>query len=253
MTDDLSIVEQRRRAESFGSAAAAYDRWRPRYPESLIAALDVRSGCRALDVGAGTGIASVQLAHAGATVLAVEPDASMAAVARSKGIDVEVDSFERWDPAGRLFDLVTFAQSFHWVDPVSSLPRVIDVLAPRGRLALLWNRMSAVDPPQEAIESVHAEVRGHRHDPGGGESGERRVIELLSDTGFVVSVHSVRETVRYDADAYLEMVFTYSHQLVLDPDRRQRLRDRLRSVVDDGVTIVNDAIALIGTVAERPG
>jgi len=74
----------RRRAESFGAAADAYDRHRPRYPRPLIAGLIDRAGIRALDVGAGTGIAAMQLAEAGADVLALEPDPRMARVAAQR-------------------------------------------------------------------------------------------------------------------------------------------------------------------------
>ncbi|MCW2686159.1 MAG: methylase involved in ubiquinone/menaquinone biosynthesis [Mycobacterium sp.] len=68
-------------------------------------------------MGAGTGIASAQLLEAGAHVLVVEPDPRMARIAADKGIRVEVATFEEWQPAGRSFDLVVFAQSFHWVRP----------------------------------------------------------------------------------------------------------------------------------------
>jgi ubiquinone/menaquinone biosynthesis C-methylase UbiE len=51
----------RRRAESFGATADAYDRYRPRYPQALLTELVADAGVRALDVGAGTGIAATQL------------------------------------------------------------------------------------------------------------------------------------------------------------------------------------------------
>jgi 2-polyprenyl-3-methyl-5-hydroxy-6-metoxy-1,4-benzoquinol methylase len=86
-----------------------------------------------LDVGAGTGIASIQLAKAGAQVLAVEPDARMAAVARGKGVHLEESTFEDWQPDGRTFDLVVFAQSFHWVEPCAALEKVSQILAAGGR------------------------------------------------------------------------------------------------------------------------
>src|SRR5262245_9709269 len=92
------ILVDRRRAESFGSRAAEYDRHRPRYPNELVAALVDRDGIRVLDVGAGTGIASAQLRAAGADVTAVEPDPRMAKIAADKGIRVEVATFESWQP-----------------------------------------------------------------------------------------------------------------------------------------------------------
>jgi hypothetical protein len=39
MSERAPAYVDRRRAEAFGSAADAYDRYRPRYPQSLVAAL----------------------------------------------------------------------------------------------------------------------------------------------------------------------------------------------------------------------
>ena len=39
----------------------------------------------------------------------------MARVARGKGIQIEVASFEEWDPAGGTFDLVTAGSADDWV------------------------------------------------------------------------------------------------------------------------------------------
>lgn len=121
----------RRRAESFGAASADYDRYRPRYPQALVAGLIPTPGAAVLDVGAGTGISSAQLMAAGATVLAVEPDTRMAAVASGKGVTAEIGTFEDWQPADRTFDLVVFAQSFHWVQPRPALRKVRSILNPR--------------------------------------------------------------------------------------------------------------------------
>ena len=95
------LHHDRSRATSFGSAAARYDLHRPRYPGALIADLVDRQGIRVLDVGAGTGIAGMQMRDAGADVLAVEPDPQMADIAAAKGLAVEVATFEEWDAQGR--------------------------------------------------------------------------------------------------------------------------------------------------------
>src|SRR5690349_25138762 len=122
----------RTRAESFGAASDEYDRYRPRYPEALIAELDPR-GVTTLDVGAGTGISSVQLMQAGATVLAVEPDPRMASIADGQGGSTDITTFEDWQPAARTVDVVVFAQSFHWVQPRPALATVRSILNAGGR------------------------------------------------------------------------------------------------------------------------
>lgn len=140
------VHADRGRAEGFGLAAADYDRYRPRYPRPLITEL-IAGPVRALDVGAGTGIASAQLMQAGAHVLAVEPDPRMARVAANNGIPVEQATFEDWQPCGRSFDLVLFAQSFHWVQPQLALDKITSILRAGGRLALLSNRITPYSRP----------------------------------------------------------------------------------------------------------
>ena len=126
----------RDRAESFGAIAAQYDRARPRYPAALFDELATVAGVDTLDVGCGTGKASVLLAARGLRVLGVEVDPAMAAVARARGVEVEVGAFETWDDRGRTFDLVTSAQAWHWVDPDAGARQAARVLRPDGVVAL---------------------------------------------------------------------------------------------------------------------
>ncbi|WP_287930914.1 class I SAM-dependent methyltransferase [Arthrobacter sp.] len=144
-------------AESFGTDAQRYDRARPSYPEELVARiLGGNPGLTVLDVGCGTGIAARQFQAAGCTVLGVEPDARMADFARAAGLPVETATFEAWEPAGRKFDVVIAAQSWHWVDPVAGALKAAEVLRPSGRLAIFGH---AFEPPAEVAEPFAAAFR----------------------------------------------------------------------------------------------
>jgi SAM-dependent methyltransferase len=148
---------QRQVAEGFGADAGRYDRARPTYPASLVERIVAASpGRGVVDVGCGTGISSRLLAAAGCQVLGVEPDPRMAEQARQGGTEVEVAKFEDWDPAGRLFDTVVAAQSWHWVDLVAGAAKAAAALRPDGRLAVFWN---AFDPPRELREAFAAVYR----------------------------------------------------------------------------------------------
>ena len=155
MPPRLNLFTNRQRANSFGGAAHNYDTHRPRYPDQLIDDVLAPGVRRVLEAGAGTGIASMQIIKRGADVLAVEPDTRMAAVAQAKGIPVEIATFEQWDPAGRQFDRVVFAASFHWVDPAVALPKIRGVLADGGKLALIWNRLRPTNPTRAEFESIY--------------------------------------------------------------------------------------------------
>ena len=246
MAEPQRVFTDRRRAESFGSVADDYDRFRPRYPQALVEQLVSRPGLTVLDVGAGTGIASAQLARAGADVLAVEPDAKMASVATAKGITVERSLFERWQPDGRTFDLVVFGQSFHWVDPDVALPKVAALLNPGGRLALMWNRITANEPKRDGLERISAEhgvTTPFANSTGNAETASQT---LLGRADFDVERVVVSDALHYSTEDWLGLVFTHSNHVILAPDAQAKLRVRLRDWLGaDGVDASNDALALI--------
>ncbi len=146
----MSPAKLRQMAESFGSDPERYDRSRPRYPQPMIDQIvAVSPGRNFLDVGIGTGIAARQFETAGCSVMGVDPDDRMAIYARRQGLEVEVATFEAWDPAGRTFDAVVSGQTWHWVDPVAGAAKAASVLRPGGRLAVFWN---AGQPPAEVAQ-----------------------------------------------------------------------------------------------------
>ena len=139
----------------FGLIAEQYDRVRPGYPEELIDAVVAygRLGPRdrALDVGAGTGQASVQFATRGLRVLALDPGAEMVAIANEKftdaGLEAEavVGEFESAQLGDRRFALIYAATSWHWLDPDVCFQVAARSIAPGGTLAVLstwplWRR-----------------------------------------------------------------------------------------------------------------
>ncbi|MEV4299631.1 class I SAM-dependent methyltransferase [Microbispora rosea] len=161
-------------AESFGVDAERYDRTRPPYPDAMVERIVAAApGPDVLDVGCGTGIAARQFQAAGCTVLGVEPDARMAGFARRRGLEVEVATFEAWDPAGRAFDAVVAGTAWHWIDPVAGAAKAAEVLRPGGRLALFWH----VFEPPLVVAEAHAEV--YRQVMSGFPSQDRPAVSAL--------------------------------------------------------------------------
>jgi SAM-dependent methyltransferase len=244
------LHRERARADSFGTAARAYDRHRPRYPAQLIDDLVAPRVERALDVGAGTGISSRQLANRGVDVLALEPDPRMAELAAEKGIRTRVAKFEEWDAAEQTFDLVLFAQSFHWVDPDVALAKVRRLLTDRGRLALAWNRLLPVTPSRSDFAPIYRDYMAPGSPlvtamPTGPGLALGRVDDMLEQAGFTVSQRTFRREAHYDREQWLDLVFTYSNHLVLPAEKARELRDRLAERIGTaGVTVGGDALLI---------
>ena len=128
----------------FSDAAADYAKYRPTYPEvaidKVLSGLGLRSQIVAADIGAGTGIASRQLAEKGIKVFAVEPNAEMRQAAISHPLIEFCDgTAEATNLPDASVDLVVCFQAFHWFDRDRSLSEFRRILKPAGRLALVWN------------------------------------------------------------------------------------------------------------------
>lgn len=233
----------RRMAESFGVDAQRYDQARPGYPDALVARIIAGSpGPDMLDVGCGTGIAARQFQAAGCAVLGVEPDARMADFARSRGLQVEVAAFESWQPAGRMFDAVIAAQSWHWVDPVAGAGQAARVLRPRGRLAIFGH---VYEPPAEVAEPFAAAYRRVAPDSPFNDQPARRLLDLYQ-AAYVKFADKLCETGQfndpeqwrfdwersYTRDQWLDLLPTTGGLTRLRPDQLAEILDAVGSAID---------------------
>jgi SAM-dependent methyltransferase len=134
----------------FSDRAADYVKYRPTYPEAaidaILAGLGEASQLTAADIGAGTGIASRLLAKRGLRVLAIEPNAEMRQAAELHPlVEWKEGTSEVTNLSESSVNLVTCFQSFHWFNPVLTLPEFRRILQPSGRLAVVWNLRDRTD------------------------------------------------------------------------------------------------------------
>ncbi len=127
----------------FDEDAALYDHARPTYPTSLFHDLmklaDIGPGSRVVEIGPGTGQATLALSATGARVVAVELGPSLAARLRDKvaglPVQVVVGAFEDWPLPDQPFDTVAAFTAWHWLTPDIRARKACDALRPGGALA----------------------------------------------------------------------------------------------------------------------
>ena len=129
------------RAGSFGAAAAEYERGRPSYPAAAVDWLLPPGARRVLDLGAGTGKLTRELAERGLEVVAVEPIGAMREQLSRVLPDVTVlaGAAEQIPLDDNSVDAVLVAQAWHWVNADLAVPEVARVLTTGGSLGMVWN------------------------------------------------------------------------------------------------------------------
>ncbi len=166
----------------FDPVAADYDAGRPSYPDGVFTAIE-RTACQlrgavVLDVGAGTGIATRQLAARGARTVAIDFGELMLrrARARDPGLTCLQADGNMLPIRSLSVDLTCFAQSWHWFDQHRASREVARVLRPGGCWAAWWSHAWAdgedwFDTYQDLMEAACPGYRRHHRDPDWSEEG----------------------------------------------------------------------------------
>jgi SAM-dependent methyltransferase len=229
---------------SFGAVADRYDRSRPDYPPELVDDVIAYAGCgsgsEVLEIGAGTGKATRMFCARGLSVVAVEPDGEMAAVASRQaataGHNVRIiqSDFESAPLPDGAFPLAYSGQAWHWVDPAGGFQRARRALAPGGVLAAFWNRSdwSGHGLRAELLEAYERNGashlrRGTMHPTGSSSPAlsDEWDPELATAAGFgELSVHRYERVLEFTSAEYVAMLSTHSDHILLEADQRERLR-----------------------------
>jgi SAM-dependent methyltransferase len=221
----------------FGEVAQEYDAYRPSYPDALFDTIiefgALQAGDRALEIGAGTGKATMSFVARGLDVHALEPSAEMAAVLRAKGVDAELALFESWPPPPEPFRLVYAAQAWHWIGGDDRYERVAAALAPGGTVAFFWNKgrewTGALGAENDAAYDEHApELTG-----GTQWDLEWVAAGLDACAAFAPPEHrTVTWNRAYTRTEWVEMLGTHSDHRILPGERRTRLHRAVGDVID---------------------
>jgi SAM-dependent methyltransferase len=231
----------------FDEAAELYDQARPGYPAALFDDLaevaSIGPGCRVLEIGPGTGQATLPLAERGCQVVAVELGAELAAVARRKlagfpNVEVVTAAFEDWPLPAEPFDLALAATAFHWIDPAVRVNKVANALRPDGSLATVTTHHVAGGDESFFADAQTCYVRWDPDTP--------TALTLKPATEVPSSHYGLDRSDRfgpavlrrcewdqsYTTATYLELLLTYSGHRALEPKARRNLLGCIAHLID---------------------
>ena len=117
-----------------------------------------------------------------------------------------------------------------------------------GQLALIWNRLRPTRPTRAEFESIYRDYMNVERRSTDGNPDE--IVDLLTAAGFTVTQRRYPHDLRYSAQQWVDIAFTFSHQLILPADKASELRARLIERIGSmGVAVGGDAVAILATPA----
>lgn len=260
--------EETRRAllsRTFDEDAELYDRARPGYPPELYDDLadlaGARPGRRVLEIGCGTGQATVPLAALGCRITAVEAGVRMAAIARrnlaaaaaeaeagpgggagagAASAEVVTAEFENWPLPAEPFDVVLAATAFHWIDPAVRVTRAADALRAGGALAVVRNQhvMGGTEEffveVQRCYERFDPATRPGMRPPEADDVDNSDHTEEIARSGRFDETVFRRYTwdLTYTTAEYLDVLRTYSGHRALPEAARNGLLACVAGLID---------------------
>jgi SAM-dependent methyltransferase len=256
--------------EPYKGIAGIYDEIRPSYPEKLIEDVIYKTGLkvndRLLEIGAGTGKATVQFAEKGFTINAIEIGEDMAEILYDKcanypNVKIDVASFEEWDcNNNQKYDMIYSAQAFHWLDKNIKYKKCHELLKDNGYLILFWynpsnDKLPTTKEIQKKIDGIVNKYvsdyfvengKPQRREHDGVHKDDERKIEIESSSLFklVEKIEYTHET-RNNANQYLKVMKSVpAFASILDG-----LDDKIIYNMNDEIEeVINDHGGYVGTL-----
>lgn len=228
---------------TFDLEAERYDRARPAPPAALISAMvaagRLQAGSRVLEVGCGTGQATLPLAQRGLSVYALELGPALAALAQRNlaaypEVAVEHTAFEAFRP-DTPFDALVSVQAFHWIEPETGLAHAASLLRPGGALLLAWHQdvshetafYRETDP---IFKRYEAGLELNRPVPESAWGRFRSVLEASPDFENV-STATFPWRYRYGKERFLDLLLTFSNVQAMEASARTPFLDEIARII----------------------
>lgn len=174
---------------------------------------------------------------------------------------MRVEPFEDANLPPESFDLAVAATTFHWIDPLTGLSKVHDLLLPGGWWAMWWNNYGDPDRDDAFHDATNDLLSSLAESPSQGEPDrppfaldiEAREADLAA-AGFTNVAHDLmRWTLRMNTARTRALYATYGSISRLHAIERESLLDEIARIANEqfGGRVERKMITLIYT-AQKP-
>ncbi|HBN86104.1 MAG TPA: SAM-dependent methyltransferase [Clostridiales bacterium] len=245
----------------FDQNVLMYDQYRPTYGkqiyEDILSVSKITPASRILEIGCGTGNATLPFIQTGAQVTAVELGENLAGYTAEKFSDypnfkVVNMPFEKYKTDDK-YHLIFSATAFHWIETGFGYPRCHELLTDDDILAVFWNtpRISNqnLDLKHRIQELYHEYLDDSTDDINVDEWFEKR----SKNYQYIMNLYGYRDlnskiyfdTRVMNADRYIGLLHTYSNHMALPKSKRDLFFGKIYAVISEYKSvIISDTIDL---------
>lgn len=223
--------------KTFDNTAVSYDAVRPMYVNEIFDEIfrykTMDENSSALEIGIGTGKATLPFLEKGCSVCALEPGENLAVIAEEKyreygTFELHVQTLQEFDCPSEAFDLIYSATAFHWIPEEYGYKRVYELLKEDGVFARFAYHASPDRGRRELAREIQQLYKAYMN-----SSKEPKIFDLedaraLAQTaekyGFADTEYYIYETAKdFTADEYMELLRTYPDHMRLEEEKREKL------------------------------
>lgn len=247
----ILLMDNLQLKSTFNTTVERYHARRPHYPaelfDKLVRDTHLPKQAELLEIGPGTGQATLPLADRGYNITAVELGDELAAKARevfSKHPNVRIitGAFEDVDLPSQHYDLVYSATAIHWVKPEFKFAKPHRLLKPGGYLAIIHTEHVSDEAGDNfffASQPIYQKY--HAKDKPINKQGNFTLPKLkdlqppekIGETLFSLKSFTVFPmTLSYSTQEYADLLATYSSHLILPEDKQAAFLREIQELID---------------------
>ena len=249
---------------TFDTKVSLYEKMRPGYVDDLYKAIfdyvKIDENSRVVEVGSGSGQATLPVLKTGCEVTAVEYGENFSELLKDKFKDykfsVLTGKFEDVELEQDKYDLVFSATAFHWVPEEIGYPKVYSILKEGGAFARFANRPCiSQDAPEllDEINAIYDEYYNKHYNlrPGTrkwfSEEDAKNISLIPEKYGFKdIQYHLFYRKRVFTAKEYTKLLGTYSDHIAIEETVRNEFFGKIEEAINKhgGTITIKDTLDL---------
>lgn len=244
----------------FNEVYIEYDKWRPTYVSELYKDImdfkELNQFSNVLEVGIGTGQATLPILEKGCSLTAIELGDKLAEYTKQKfskykNFNIKNIPFQDYECQLDSFDMIYSASAFHWIPEEIGYSKVYEMLKNGGVFARFANHpYKDKENPELDIAMQEVYSKYMSFSPAKPEYSEEQckiIADIGKKYGFIdVNYKLYHRTRTFTAQEYISLIGTYSDHRALEENMRIEFLNEIKNVIDNygGKITIYDTIDL---------